>query len=197
MCACMSFCTLHACKNPEKPEEGGGFPGVTDYREVLAWFPCKSRKQSVLLLWLARWPTWEDRACFGWLFTGHPEEGTRGRNLFMGGTTHNLLGHPTTIINQENVPTCLLIGQSDGSTSQLKFPLLRENPPAYALNLWVVSLYFTTDLSTDEPSVKTSVATRSYLIGQYRPRRHILFKFMHIKDLILINVLGGEMWRGD
>lgn len=83
-----------------------------------------------LLLWLAQWPTWEDRACFGWRFTGHPEEGTRGRNLFMGGTTHSLLGHPATIIHQENVPTCLLAGQSDGSTSQPKFPLLRENPPA-------------------------------------------------------------------
>lgn len=37
MHACMSFCVPHACKNPEKPEEGGRFPrtGVTDYREEL------------------------------------------------------------------------------------------------------------------------------------------------------------------
>lgn len=37
----------------------------------------------------------------------------------MSGTTHNRLGPPTSVINQENVPPT---GQSDGAFSQLSFP---------------------------------------------------------------------------
>lgn len=43
------------------------------------------------------------------------------------GTTHSGMGTPTSISNQENVPTDATIGQCDGGNSSVKFPLSQVN----------------------------------------------------------------------
>jgi hypothetical protein len=40
-----------------------------------------------------------------------------------GGTAHNKLGCPTSIVNQENAPADLLTGQSDETNSSIGIPI--------------------------------------------------------------------------